>query len=41
MCKCAGQGCDALGGAESRECRTDIKEPVQKLFVEVDPPLML
>lgn len=37
-------GCDALGGEESRECKTHlrlIKEPVQKLFMEVDPPLML
>lgn len=44
MRKCAGQECNALGGAEAGECKTAlflIKEPVQKWFMEVDPPLML
>lgn len=42
MRKSAGQEHDALGGAEAREYKTAlIKEPLQKWFMEVDPPLML
>lgn len=44
MWKCAGQGRDALRGAEARECKTGlflVKEPVQKWSMEADPPLML